>query len=82
MSVTGDPDDYAEYLTIDRQTGIPSVIKAVADSDTAVFFIIVEVRHCDDVTVCFLSLSVHSLIVPSAMHAPSLPSLSSCLSQY
>ncbi|KAK7111837.1 hypothetical protein V1264_011404 [Littorina saxatilis] len=52
----GDPDDYAQYLTIDSQTGVPSVIKAVADSDAPSFFVIVEaiedseLRHSQQTT--------------------------------
>ena len=58
-TVSGEPADYAQYLSIDKQTGVPSVIKPLAESNAAAFFVIVEVRH-DDVIVCF-SMSAVSL---------------------
>lgn len=38
----GDPKNFAQFVTVNRSTGVPSIIKPVAESQAAAFYLIVE----------------------------------------
>lgn len=66
----GNPTYYAEYLTMDRQTGVPSVIKPADSAETASFLVIVEAvettnRSNSEQTTLWLVIEGRNLSLPA-----------------
>nr|KAG5714829.1 hypothetical protein BaRGS_000317 [Batillaria attramentaria] len=66
----GDPKYYTDYISIDPQTGVPSVIKEVESAETASFLVIVEALETTDrghseQTTLWLVIEGRNLSIPS-----------------